>query len=174
MQRILVTGIAGAGKTMLSLRLGKILNLPVIHLDRHFWQPGWKKMDYEKWCDKLRGLADGEKWIMDGNYDSSLEIRLPRCDTIIYLDFSRWLCLCRAVLRIFKNYGKIRPDMAPGCPERIDFTFFNFIWNFNRSERLRIWALIEKHRSDKEILFFTSRRQIETFLTGLEFKSNQV
>jgi hypothetical protein len=86
MRRALVIGISGAGKSTFSKRLAEATRLPLIHLDREFWQPGWNVTLREPWRAKVKQLAQRESWIMDGNFDSSLDLRLPRADTVFWFD----------------------------------------------------------------------------------------
>jgi adenylate kinase family enzyme len=115
--------------------LARQTNLPLIHLDREFWRPGWAATPRGAWRAKVIELVAGENWIMEGDYGSSLDLRLPHADTLIWFDYPRRRCLWRVIRRILMTYGQVRPDMAPGCPERIDITFLRWIWNFNRCER---------------------------------------
>lgn len=132
MKRILILGNPGAGKSTLAVRLGNILDIPVTHLDKLFWQPGWKEMESDKWVNMQADLIAGEKWIIDGNYFTTIERRLPHADTIIYLNFSTGLSLWRIFKRIFTNLGKNRSDMGDGCPEKFDFIFLKFALGFNK------------------------------------------
>ncbi|MDH4158233.1 MAG: hypothetical protein OEW00_13255 [candidate division Zixibacteria bacterium] len=77
-------------------------------------------------------MVSRDKWVMDGTYDRTLDIRLPRADAVIFLDYSRYLCLWRVLKRVVTNFGEVRPDMAVGCPERIDLGFLRWVWNYRR------------------------------------------
>jgi adenylate kinase family enzyme len=107
-----------------------------------------------------------EKWIMDGNFDRTIPRRLQRCDTVIYLDFSRFACLMGVLKRILTTYGTVRPDMGEGCPERIDLDFLKWVWNFNKNKRQRNHRLL-KEASGVEIHIFKNRRQLKRFLKTL-------
>ena len=100
MKRVLVIGHPGAGKSTLAARLGELTGLPVIHLDKEFWREGWVQMPRSEWKGKTERLVQGDEWIIDGSYDHTLEIRLARADTVIFLDFSRYLCLWRVCKRV--------------------------------------------------------------------------
>ena len=99
MQRVLVIGISGAGKSTFSRALANTTGLPLIHLDKEFWQPGWVQTPRPEWRAKVGELAARERWIMDGNYDSSLDLRLPRADTVLWFDYPMLRCLRRAMWR---------------------------------------------------------------------------
>ncbi|RTL72175.1 MAG: topology modulation protein [Hyphomicrobiales bacterium] len=145
MQRVLVIGISGAGKSTLSRALAERTGLPLIHLDKEYWRPGWSITPRAEWRPKVVDLAARERWVMDGNFDSSLDLRLPRADTLIWFDYPTLLCLWRAMKRVAGSYGQVRPDLAPGCPERIDLDFLRYIWTFNRVQRPRILEQIAQH-----------------------------
>src|SRR5262245_32584770 len=127
MRRVLVVGCAGAGKTTFSRRLAAMLKLPVVHLDRHFWRPQWQLPDMQEWRETLTTLAAGPEWIMDGNYSGTFDLRMPRADTVIWLDFSRMICMRRVLLRIVKGYGRTRQDLPEGCPEKFDPVFLRYV-----------------------------------------------
>jgi len=94
-----VTGIAGSGKSTLSRALSAKTGLPVIHLDIHFWKPGWVEPTEDEWREKQRDLITHDKWILDGNYDATLDLRLERADSAVFLDTSRLVCVGRALVR---------------------------------------------------------------------------
>lgn len=171
MNRILVIGHVGAGKSTLAAKLGMILNLPVIHLDQYFWNPGWVETEQATWRKKVNQLVSGEKWIIDGNYDSTLDIRLPRADAVIFLDFPTRICMWRIVKRIISGYGKTRPDLAPGCPEKIDFEFIRWAWRFRRDIRSRVYAALEKYYQGGKLIVLGTPDQVSAFLSALRDSS---
>src|SRR5436853_202107 len=111
MQRVLVIGISGAGKSTLSRALAARTGLPLIHLDKEFWQPGWVITPKQQWRERVASLAARERWIMDGNFDASLDLRLPRADTLIWFDYLTLRCLWRALKRVAGSFGHVRPDL---------------------------------------------------------------
>lgn len=115
MNKIAVIGSGGSGKSTFSRKLGNILNLPVYHLDTMYWNPGWIETPKDKWESVVRELADNDQWIIDGNYRSTMDIRLNSADTIIFLNMSTLLCTYRIIKRRFMFKGKKRPDMTEGC-----------------------------------------------------------
>ena len=140
MNRVLVVGCSGAGKTVFARRLSDLTGLPLIHLDREFWQPGWTPMPREAWRQRVAALAAEPRWIMDGQFGGSIGLRLKHADTVFFLDMPRWLCLMRVGRRTARHFGRTRPDMTPGCPERVDREFLRYIWNFEREHRPRLHA----------------------------------
>lgn len=167
MQRVLVIGISGAGKSTLSRALAARTGLPLIHLDKEYWQPGWKETPRAEWRPKVSALAARERWIMDGNFDSSLDLRLSRADTLIWFDYPTLLCLWRALKRVAGSYGEVRPDLAPGCPERIDVDFLRYIWRFNRVQRPRIQQQIAAHGRHLVPVVIRKDRDARALLAGL-------
>ena len=144
MRRVLVLGIPGAGKSTFSRALAARTGLPLIHLDKEFWQPGWVETPRPHWRVRMAELVAGEHWIMDGNYAGTLDLRLPRADTVVVFDFPRLVCLRRAVWRAATTYNRVRSDMAAGCPERFDLEFLRYIWTFNTKERPKKAAALEQ------------------------------
>jgi adenylate kinase family enzyme len=145
-QRILVIGNSGSGKSTLTRKLARERDLPAIHLDLHFWRPGWISQPEEEFRETVKQLVETSRWIMDGNFSSTLDLRIPRADLIVLCNVDRVVCLQRAVIRMLKaragaslysiapnisralNYA--RPDMAPGCQEKFDWEFYNWIWHY--------------------------------------------
>src|ERR1051325_11561095 len=118
MRRVLVIGSGGAGKSTFAARLGERTGLPVVHLDAHYWRAGWRETPREEWDARVDELLAADEWIIDGNYGGTLARRLAACDTVIFLDLPRTLCLWRVVKRRALFRGRSRPDMAEGWPER--------------------------------------------------------
>ena len=138
MNRILVIGCSGAGKTTLALELGRRLGCPVHHLDRLWWKPGWVTRAREEFDAMLDELLHQERWIIDGNYNRTLSRRLGYADTVILLDYPPARCLWGALRRWFRFRGQDRPDCGSGCPERFDLGFLRYIWSFNRVMKPKI------------------------------------
>ena len=166
MKRILVIGSGGSGKSTFATRLGKSLNLEVHHLDKFFWRPGWVEPKPDEWTKIVTDLTSRESWIIDGNYGGTLELRVQQCDTIVFLDLPRVLCLWRIVKRSLQ-YGlrnRQRPDMAEGCPEKLDLEFVLWVWNYPRRTKPKVVKLLREHAGDKQIVWLRSRSEIENFL----------
>ena len=134
MRRILVIGSPGAGKSTFARKLAKRVDLPLIHLDAEYHLPGWVEPEDYVWDARLDELLGRDNWIMDGNFGGSLKRRLARADTVLLLDYPTILCLWRVVKRITRLYGEVRPDAAPGCPERLDMEFLHYIAVFRRNK----------------------------------------
>lgn len=130
MKRIMIIGSPGSGKSTMARRLSDILNIPAVHLDKLWWKPNWTESSKEEFDIRLTTELNADSWIIDGNYSRTMDARLEKADTVILLDFPRHICLIRALKRIITTHGRVRPDMGAGCPERFDFEFIKYIWNF--------------------------------------------
>jgi len=136
MRRVLVVGGPGSGKTTFSVRLGRLLDLPVHNLDAVFWKPGWVESSREEFAARQQPLVAGERWILDGNYGGTRQLRLAAADTVVFLDLPVWLCLVRVLRRWWRWRGRSRPDLPEGLPEKMDWTFLSYIvWTWPRSSR---------------------------------------
>ena len=166
MERIIIIGCGGAGKSTLARQLGEKLDLPVVHLDSIFWLPGWVQLERDAFGRRVREEMQKECWIIDGNYSRTMQERIARCDTIIYLDFSRIACLYGIFKRLLTNLGKTRPDMGPGCKEKIDWEFLVWVWNYNKNKRERNYILLNE-AEHAETIVLKNRRAVKMFLNSL-------
>jgi len=164
MRRILVIGSGGAGKSTVARRLGHSLGIEVHHLDKYYWKPGWIESPPDEWLQTVAKLIDRESWIIDGNYGGSLKLRLQKCDTIVFLDMPRLLCLWRIVKRRFLYRNGGRPDIVEGCPEKLDFEFVSWVWNFSQRSRPKVVRLIAEHAEGKRVVWLRSQAEVESFL----------
>ena len=162
----MIIGCGGAGKSTLARQLGEKLDLPVVHLDKLFWHPGWVESTREEIDRKIQAEMEEARWIMDGNYNRTMPQRIKRCDTVIYLDFSRFACLMGVFKRILTTYGQVRVDMGEGCPERFDWEFLKWVWNYNENKRQGNYDLIAQHPSVR-LVVLKNRRQVRRFLKNL-------
>lgn len=165
MKRILVIGSGGAGKSTFATRLGQLLDLEVSHLDKFYWRPGWQKPTPEEWLQTVTELINRYSWIIDGNYSGTVELRIQRCDTIVFLDMPRLLCLWRIVKRQRRYRRGGRPDIAEGCLEKLDYEFVSWVWNYSRRSRPRIIELIRKNAAGKRVVWLRSNAEVEKFLS---------
>ena len=162
MRRVLVIGCPGAGKSTLTRALAETLGLPAVYLDRLWWKSGWINRTRAEFEARLDAALAGDAWVMDGNYLRTLPRRLERCDAVLFLDYPRRLCLFRALRRILRWRGRTRPDMAEGCPERLDPAFIRWIWDFHRTQRPRVLELLDGWKGEAHI--FRSPAQCAAFL----------
>jgi adenylate kinase family enzyme len=172
MRRVLVIGCPGAGKSTFSAKLRQRTGLPLISLDAEFWQPGWVMTPRAAWRQQVEALAARDVWIMDGNFGSSLDLRLPRADTVLWFDFPRWLCLARVAKRVAMSYGRVRPEMAAGCPERLDYEFAKYIWHFNSRDKPQIIESLGLHGRHLAPVIFRHDADAGRFLDSAGMESN--
>lgn len=162
-KRILIIGSSGAGKSTLSKELSKKWDLPLIHLDTLFWNTGWVPTPKPEFRKKIQVELEKDKWIIDGNFDSTLELRASYADLIIFLDFSRLLCTYRVLKRAWIHRGNTRPDMAPGCKEKIDVEFAKWVWRFPKDVRPHTLNVI-RNVKDIDICVLRKPKEVEGFL----------
>lgn len=173
MKRVLVIGSGGSGKSTFSRRLREVTGLKLVHLDKLYWKPNWTETPKEEWRNIVAEIIKEDEWILDGNFGGTMEMRMDRCDTVITLDTSRYVCVYRAVWRVANfRTSDDRPDMAEGCDERFDWDFIKWIWNYQNDSGLRVEALIEKFKDKKEIIRIRSNRGAKKFFAGLEYEES--
>ena len=138
MKRILVIGCPGSGKSTFSRELSQNLNLSLIHLDHLHWKPGWVEAEQEEFDRLLQTELEKECWIIDGNYMRTFSHRIQYADTVIFLDFNRWICAWRVIKRWLFQEGY----QATGCPQKVDLSFLKFVLldypKSNRPQTLKI------------------------------------
>ena len=167
MERIMIIGCGGAGKSTLARQLGEKLDLPVVHLDKIWWAPGnWQHATREEFDARLMREMEKPQWILDGNFNRTLEYRLEKCDTVIYLDLPRIVCLTSWLGRVIKNWGTARPDMAEGCNEWFDPEMAKWIWRFNKQNRKRYLQMLSGLEG-KRVYILRNRREVKKFLETL-------
>ena len=168
MQKVIVIGCPGSGKTVFSQKLHQLTGLPLIHLDftyhrlkRETTNEMERKQTWRKWVTEQ---VVKPAWIIDGNYKSTFDIRMPAAHTIIYLDYPRSLSVLRTLRRRFQYHGKTRQDMPEGWREHISPTFLKFIWAYRKIERPKVLALLNDFKKEKKIYIFAHPSEAEQFL----------
>jgi adenylate kinase family enzyme len=161
-RRVLVIGAGGSGKSFVSQALGQKLGLPVVHLDREYWGPGWVETPRAEWERRVRELCAADEWVLDGNYDKSLPLRLERAESVVFLDVPTLTALAGVLQRYVRWRGKSRPDLPDGCVEALEPGFVRWVLRYRRTERPRIIALLS--RFDGAVVVLTSRRAARRFV----------
>jgi adenylate kinase family enzyme len=169
MERILVMGSSGSGKSTFVKRLSALTGLPTVSLDALFWKPGWKPSDTPEFEKRVTEAAHLPRWIMDGNFISggAGDLRRSLADAVVWFDLPRRTCMTGIITRIAMSYGRVRPEMAPGCPERIDVEFFRYVWTYRQLQRPKLLRYFEGLRPDQALISFTNRAQADQYLTNL-------
>lgn len=163
MKKIIVIGCPGSGKSTFSVKLRKRTGFPLFHLDMMYWNPDRTTVGKAVFIERLSGALRGDEWIIDGNYGSTMELRLRACDTVIFLDYPLEVCL----KGIGERKGKVRSDMPWIEKEgEEDEEFIEFIKNYNFQSKPKVMELLEKY-FDKDIYIFKSREEAEKFLNGI-------
>ena len=171
MKRILIIGSSGAGKTTLANRLGETLGVEVIHLDKLHWKPNWTEPSKEEWQKITANALRGDSWIMDGNYGSTMEMRLAACNTVILLDLPHLLCVYRIIKRWLVYRKATRPDMAADCDEQFDWKFIKYVWDFPKKNIPKIEKLLQLFQDSKTIIRLKSTKEVENFFVNYSKKS---
>lgn len=169
-RRVLIDGMMGSGKSTFARALGARTGLPVIHLDLHYWKPRWVRPTDDEWRERQRILLAGEAWIIDGNYNETLPLRLERADTVIYLDTPWWLCASRAFARGLRVPGG---EMPEGCVDsrsrrlRDEWGGVGRIWWRRRSDPEAVHSGLSRNGTHTTVHVLRSRRAAREFLNAV-------
>ena len=162
--RIIIVGSGGSGKSWLGKQLAKVTGYPLFHLDTEHWKPGWVQSSKEEKIARQNEIISGDKWIIDGNYGSTMEIRFAAAELVIFLDLSRIIC----AISVIRRHGKKRPDLPDYLEESGIFSkdsreFFKWVWSYPKTGRKTVMALKEKY-PDKAFLQIKTRREVRKLL----------
>jgi adenylate kinase family enzyme len=176
MKRVLIIGSSGSGKSTLARQLGAKLELPVIHLDRHYWHAGWVGTPADQWQQRVSELVQRDTWIMDGNYRSTLNMRLKAADSVVFLDLPPWICAFRAIKRRIEYRKRPRPDIADGCKEPLFdpqlFQFVRHVLSYPDRAKPFVMQQLSPIAHDKHIVLLQSTNDVNNFLSApLDFPS---
>jgi adenylate kinase family enzyme len=163
--RVTIIGCGGSGKSRLARTLGATLGIAPVHLDGLYYDRDWKPLDKEQFAALQRSLVAAPRWIIDGNYASSLPIRLDAADTVIFLDLPAWACLWGIIQRRLR-YGGGQHD-AIGVYDRITWNFIRYIAGYRRQMAPRIRRLVASHPGDARVVVLRSRRAARRYLAGV-------
>ena len=162
MDRVVIVGCPGAGKTTLARRLSECTGLPVIHLDSHFWLSGRQVRPRVEWEARLRALTAHPRWIMDGDFGRTLALRLAAADTVIMVNAPRWLCLLRVIRRGLRYDGPPGDRLANGC--RLDWQFLRDIWRYRRDQHPHVARAIRGFRGN--VVKLRSTAAVDAFVAA--------
>ena len=174
MKRVMIYGGSGSGKSTLAQMLGDITGLPVVHIDPMYWKPDWVQRDDAETHALVLEAAAKDLWVFDGNHSRSIPDRLARADHLIYLDMPTYLRLWRVFSRTIKYWGRPRPDMAEGCPERFSWEFLT-VWvaGYYKRSHARDVALLTSAPDHVKCYHLKSRREVRQFLTDMDAEYGQ-
>ena len=162
MEKIIIIGCPGGGKSTLARALHALTEIPLYHLDLMYWNSDRTTVEKSVFLERLADAMSGDEWIIDGNYSSTMEMRIAACDTVILLDYPTEICLAG----IRARRGKVRADM-PWVELEEDAEFMEFARTFREKEIPKILARIEKHRADKAVIVLKSREEAQKLLSQL-------
>jgi adenylate kinase family enzyme len=156
-------GSGGAGKSTFARALGRVTELPVVHLDEHYWRPGWVETPRDEWVVAQGALVAQERWIIEGNYSNTFDVRFARADTIIVLAFPRRVCIYRALKRVALNWH--RDTQAQGCPEHFDVTFLRWLWEFPYNGRPTLDAALQRFDGRLDVVHLRTTAAARRYLS---------
>ncbi|WP_018738164.1 (d)CMP kinase [Salinispora arenicola] len=166
MERIAIIGCGGSGKSTVARQLGQALGLPVTHLDAVYYDETWKPLPQEEFAAQQEKLVAGERWLIEGNYASTLSIRLAAADTVIFLDLPAWTCLWGIAQRRWRYRGG--QHLKDGVFDRITWSFVRYIIGYRRTMRPKVRTLIAEHGPHVKLIALTSRRQANRLLAEIK------
>ncbi|MEI6095135.1 MAG: DNA topology modulation protein [Gammaproteobacteria bacterium] len=165
-QRIMIVGRPGSGKSTFSIKLQAILNIPLFHLDKYFFEKNWVQRNYQDFLNQQQYFVDKPQWIIDGNSTKSFELRYSQADLCLYFNFPRYLCYYRTIKRLFHKHPAI-DDRAQGCQETIRWSLLQYMWGFEKRVQPILSVLKSNYsnvklielRSDQDVICFTKNLQ---------------
>ena len=168
MKKVIVIGCPGSGKSTFSRALHERTGLPLYHLDLLYWNTDKTTVSKEVFRERLQNVLMLDRWIIDGNYGSTIEMRMAECDTVFFLDFSLEVC----IEGVRQRQGKPRPDM-PWIETEDDEEFLEFIKNFESESKPKILCLLQKYK-EKNIIILKSREEADRIINTLSIQAKEI
>lgn len=167
MQRVVILGPGGAGKTELARAVARRTGLPVVHLDVLFWGPNWTPAPRDRALRALREATARDRWVVDGNFLSEDDERFQRADTVVLLDLPRRTCIRRVIQRFVRDRRSGRPDLPEDCREGLDLELLRWIWSYRRVDRPRVLALLAGLGPSVDVRHLRSPSEVRRFLASI-------
>ncbi len=136
-------------------------------MDRLLWKPGWVRISRQEQKAVIADSVSGSKWIVEGDHIRTQPLRFAAADTILFLDFPRWICLWRMVKRFLQNRSRSRVGMAAGCPERLNWVLLRWVWRYPRDNRDQVLANITRWGGGCQVVTLRSPQEVRRFLDAL-------
>ena len=168
MQKVAIVGCGGSGKSHLARELGRLIDAPVTHLDVEYFDDEWNPLPMEKFEARQRDLIGSARWVIDGNYNSTLHVRLEAADTVIFMDLPTRSCI-RGILARQLRHGRGQ-NRGSGVFNRISPGVLWYVLGYRRTMRPRVQAKIDQFASGTEIIVLKSRRQARQFLSATRIR----
>ena len=162
-RKIAIIGLPGSGKSTFATKLGKVLNVPVHHLDRHMFEEGGKKRDKQEFLEIQKAMAGEKAWVIEGCSISTLGTRFAKADTVIYFKFPCLLCIWRTLKRLF-FYDKTLSET--GCLRGINWKLLKYIWTFEQEKGPSI-EKAKKQYPNAEFQVFKNSDEAKKFLKAI-------
>jgi len=163
MKRVAIIGCCGSGKSTVAKKLARLTGIPLVHLDYHYWRPGWQRPNNYEWREWQKKACCAPTWIMDGNYKNTLDVRLATADTLIFLDYPTRICLWRVIKRTIMGLSLDREGELPrGCKERFDLDFLLYVGRFRKYYRPTMLEELGEFRG--KLYHFTSPAELKRFM----------
>lgn len=164
-QRIMIIGRPGSGKSTFSAWFSKELNIPVFHLDKYFFEKNWVERNYQEFLSSQNEMISNPSWIIDGNSTKSYEMRYKYADLCLYFNFPRWLCYWRVFKRLFHKHPDI-DDRAPNCTETVRWSLLKYMWNFEDRVNPILQQLQSKY-PDVQLIELRSDLMVNRFINDV-------
>ena len=165
MNRILILGNSGSGKSTFASNLANILHIDYLHLDKLVYPISWDKPEHENMEKEVSEFVKNDSWIIDGNYLNHALVRFDLCDTIFFLDINRFVCLRSVIHRKNKYKGKQRESRSAKVDEKINASFIKWVFiDFYRTSRHKIKQILQENQNNKTIIIFKTRKQVIQYL----------
>lgn len=171
MKRVMIVGGPGSGKSTLAGIIGEWSGLPVFHIDRIHWKPGWVERAPAEKDAMVHSVHLRDEWIFEGGHSRTYPERVARADTMIWLDLPAWLRYRRVIGRMIRDYGRTRPDMAENCPEQLGWEFvlfLDFIWRTRETARVPLLEITRAAPRHLAIHHLKTPAEVRAFTDGLQ------